>query len=83
MVPQPWRGSVVIITSTPLRVSFLGGGTDYPDHFSKHGGATLGTSIDRSTFITVTPLTRFFDHKIRISYSFLLTAAFSKFVKSR
>lgn len=59
----------MIITSTPLRVSFLGGGTDYPDHFSKHGGATLGTSIDRSTFITVTPLTRFFDHKIRISYS--------------
>lgn len=59
----------MIITSTPLRVSFLGGGTDYPEHFSKHGGATLGTSIDRSTFITVTPLTRFFDHRIRVSYS--------------
>lgn len=59
----------MIITSTPLRISFLGGGTDYPEHFSKHGGATLGTSIDRSTFITVTPLTRFFDHRLRVSYS--------------
>jgi D-glycero-alpha-D-manno-heptose-7-phosphate kinase len=59
----------MIITQTPLRASFLGGGTDYPEHFSKYRGATLGTSIDKYTYISVTPLTRFFDHRIRISYS--------------
>lgn len=59
----------MIITQTPLRVSFLGGGTDYPEYFSQHGGATLGTTIDKYTYITVTPLTEFFDYHIRISYS--------------
>lgn len=59
----------MIITRTPLRVSFLGGGTDYPEHFRQHGGATLGTSIDKYIYIMITPLTEFFDHKIRISYS--------------
>jgi D-glycero-alpha-D-manno-heptose-7-phosphate kinase len=59
----------MIITMTPLRVSFLGGGTDYPEHFRAHGGATLGVSINKYTYITVTPLTEFFDHRIRISYS--------------
>jgi D-glycero-alpha-D-manno-heptose-7-phosphate kinase len=59
----------MIITMTPLRVSFLGGGTDYPEHFSIHGGETLATSIDKYTYITVTPLTEFFDHRIRISYA--------------
>ena len=54
---------------TPLRVSFLGGGTDYPEHFSEYGGATLGGSVDKYTYITVSPLTEFFDHCIRISYS--------------
>jgi D-glycero-alpha-D-manno-heptose-7-phosphate kinase len=59
----------MIITMTPLRVSFLGGGTDYPEHFSQYGGATLATSIDQYTYITVSPLTEFFDHRIRVSYS--------------
>jgi D-glycero-alpha-D-manno-heptose-7-phosphate kinase len=59
----------MIITKTPLRISFLGGGTDYPEYFSKYGGQTLATSIDKYTYITVTPLTDFFDHRIRISYS--------------
>lgn len=59
----------MIITATPLRVSFLGGGTDYPEYFAEHGGATLGTSINKYTYITVTPLTEFFDHNIRVSYS--------------
>lgn len=59
----------MIITMTPVRVSFLGGGTDYPEHFSKHGGATLGTSIDKYVYITVSPLTNFFDHRLRVSYS--------------
>lgn len=59
----------MIITQTPLRTSFLGGGTDYPEYFGQHGGATLGTSIDKYTYITVSPLTKFFDYRIRISYS--------------
>ena len=59
----------MIISMTPLRVSFLGGGTDFPEHFAQHGGATLGTSIDKYTYITVSPLTEFFDHRIRVSYS--------------
>jgi D-glycero-alpha-D-manno-heptose-7-phosphate kinase len=59
----------MIITATPLRVSFLGGGTDYPEHFTAHGGATLATSINKYTYITVTRLTEFFDYNIRVSYS--------------
>ena len=59
----------MIITMTPVRVSFLGGGTDYPEYFEKNGGATLGTSIDKYTYITVSPLTEFFKHSIRVSYS--------------
>jgi D-glycero-alpha-D-manno-heptose-7-phosphate kinase len=59
----------MIITATPLRVSFLGGGTDYPEHFSEHGGATLAVSIDQYTYITVTRLTEFFEHRLRVSYS--------------
>lgn len=59
----------MIITMTPLRVSFLGGGTDYPEHFCQHGGATLGTSINKYTYVTVSRLTEFFDYRIRVSYS--------------
>ena len=59
----------MIITQTPLRVSFLGGGTDYPEHFREHGGATLATTIDKYTYVTVNPLTEFFDYSLRVSYS--------------
>jgi D-glycero-alpha-D-manno-heptose-7-phosphate kinase len=59
----------MIISMTPLRISFLGGGTDYPEYFREHGGQTLATTIDKYTYITVSPLTGFFDHRIRISYS--------------
>lgn len=59
----------MIITQTPLRVSFFGGGTDYPEYFTQHGGATIGSSIDKYTYVTVSPLTEFFNHRIRVSYS--------------
>lgn len=59
----------MIISMTPIRVSFLGGGTDYPEYFDRHGGATLGSTIDKYTYITVSPLTEFFDHSTRVSYS--------------
>jgi D-glycero-alpha-D-manno-heptose-7-phosphate kinase len=59
----------MIITQAPLRVSFLGGGTDFPDHFREHGGAVLATAIDRCAYVTVQPFyDRFFDHRLRISY---------------
>lgn len=57
------------MTRAPLRVSFFGGGTDYPEYFKKHGGAVLATAIDKYSYVTAnTFLSRLFDHKIRISY---------------
>ena len=62
--PQP-----VIVTRTPLRISFLGGGTDYPCHFRRHGGQSLGTTINRYSYVTVKALVDLFDHSIRVGYS--------------
>lgn len=59
----------MVITQTPVRISFLGGGTDYPDYYLRHGGATLAASINQYTTVTVHPLTRFADHDLRIHYS--------------
>lgn len=59
----------MIVTRTPLRISFLGGGTDYPDHFRHHRGQTLGVSISRYSYVTVKPLVDLFDHSIRVGYS--------------
>lgn len=60
----------MVITQTPVRISFLGGGTDYPDYFLRHGGGTtLAVSINQYTIITVHPLTRFADHQLRVHYS--------------
>jgi D-glycero-alpha-D-manno-heptose-7-phosphate kinase len=59
----------VIIARTPLRVSFFGGGTDFPNFFSRHGGAVLGTAIDKYIYHTVSHLPSWlFDHKIRFAY---------------
>jgi D-glycero-alpha-D-manno-heptose-7-phosphate kinase len=59
----------MIIVKTPLRVSFVGGGTDFPSFFSTHGGAVLGTAIDKSIYHTVFQLPSWlFDHKIRVAY---------------
>ena len=59
----------MIVTRTPLRISFLGGGTDYPDHFRQHGGQSLGTTINRYSYVTVKPLVDLFEHSIRVGYS--------------
>ncbi|MEN9654329.1 MAG: hypothetical protein RL235_441 [Chlamydiota bacterium] len=58
-----------IISRTPLRISFFGGGTDYPAYFCRHPGAVLGTTIDQYTYVSLNTLSDFFDHKLRISYS--------------
>lgn len=60
----------MLITQTPFRVSFLGGGTDYPEYFEKHGGAVLGTTIDKYAYFSMTKfLSSLFDYNLRISYS--------------
>jgi len=59
----------MVITSTPLRISFFGGGTDYPVWYREHGGAVLSTTIDKSCFITCRWLPPFFEYHSRISYT--------------
>ena len=59
----------MIITKTPFRISFFGGGTDYPDWFRENGGAVLATSIDKYCYITCRYLPPFFEYKHRIVYS--------------
>ena len=56
----------MIITKTPLRISFTGGGTDLPDYYNINGGAVVSAGINKYIYITVNPK---FDHKIRVSYS--------------
>ncbi|MBF0485535.1 MAG: kinase [Candidatus Omnitrophica bacterium] len=59
----------MIISRTPFRVSFFGGGTDYPQWFHDNPGAVLATTIDKYCYITARYLPPFFDHKSRIIYS--------------
>ncbi|HEY4901946.1 MAG TPA: hypothetical protein VIH89_00595 [Candidatus Sulfotelmatobacter sp.] len=59
----------MITTRTPLRISFFGGGTDYPVWYREHGGAVLATTIDKSCYITCRYLPPFFEYHSRISYS--------------
>lgn len=59
----------MIISRTPLRLSFFGGGTDYPAWYLKHGGEVLATAIDKYCYLTCRYLPPFFEHRIRIVYS--------------
>jgi D-glycero-alpha-D-manno-heptose-7-phosphate kinase len=59
----------MIVTSTPLRISFFGGGTDYPVWFSESGGSVLSTTIDKRCYISCRWLPPFFEYHSRISYS--------------
>lgn len=59
----------MIICRTPFRISFFGGGTDYPVWFREEGGAVLATTIDKYSYITCRYLPPFFEHKTRIAYS--------------
>ena len=60
----------MIITKTPFRISFFGGGTDYPEFFEKNGGgAVLGTAVQSFTYLSCTNFhSRLFDYSIRIAY---------------
>lgn len=59
----------MIISRTPFRISFFGGGTDYPVWYKKNSGAVLSSAIDKYCYITVRYLPPFFEHKHRIVYS--------------
>ncbi|MGE4131809.1 MAG: kinase [Bdellovibrionales bacterium] len=59
----------MVIVQSPVRISFFGGGTDYPVWFREHGGAVLATAIDKYLYIQCRKLTPFHDHKHRIIYS--------------
>lgn len=59
----------MIISRTPYRISFFGGGTDYPDWYRKHGGTVLATTINKYCYLSVRYLPPFFWHKFRIVYS--------------
>jgi D-glycero-alpha-D-manno-heptose-7-phosphate kinase len=59
----------MVITSTPLRISFFGGGTDYPVWYRQYGGAVLATAINKRCYVTCRRLPPFFEYHSRISYS--------------
>jgi D-glycero-alpha-D-manno-heptose-7-phosphate kinase len=61
----------MIITRTPFRISFFGGGTDYPLWYRQNKGAVLTTTIDKYCYISVRHLPPFFEHKHRIVYSLI------------
>lgn len=60
----------MILTRAPLRVSFFGGGTDYPVHFLKYGGAVLGSAINQYSFITASRIQSkgLLDYSVRVTY---------------
>ena len=59
----------MIITKTPFRMSFFGGGTDMEDYFKANGGAVLSTTFDKYCYVNVRHLPRFFDYSTELSYS--------------
>lgn len=59
----------MIITKTPFRMSFFGGGTDMEDYFKENGGAVLSTTFDKYCYVIVRHLPRFFDYATELSYS--------------
>jgi D-glycero-alpha-D-manno-heptose-7-phosphate kinase len=58
----------MIICRTPFRISFFGGGTDYPGWYRQHGGAVLAATIDKYCYLTCRPLPPFFEHRLRVVY---------------
>jgi D-glycero-alpha-D-manno-heptose-7-phosphate kinase len=61
----------MIISKTPLRVSFFGGGTDYYEYFEEFGGITISTTIDKYCYVTLTELPAIFDYRYQVTYSII------------
>ena len=66
---------VLIITRTPLRISFFGGGTDFPDYYEKNGGAVLSATIDKYQYITCRKLMPYWEHKHQFRYGSMYETA--------
>lgn len=58
----------MIIIRTPYRISFFGGGTDYPAWYREHGGCVLSTSINKCSFLVLRRLPEIFSYKYKIRY---------------
>jgi D-glycero-alpha-D-manno-heptose-7-phosphate kinase len=71
----------MIITRTPLRISFFGGGTDYPIWYREHGGAVLSTTIDKYCYLNCRWLPPFFEYHSRILYSHAENVAVNSAIK--
>ncbi len=59
----------MIITQTPFRMSFFGGGTDFPEFYKEHGGAVISATFDKYCYVNVRHLPRFFDYSTELSYA--------------
>lgn len=59
----------MIITQTPFRMSFFGGGTDFPGFYNEHGGAVISTTFDKFCYVSVKHLPPFFDYSTEAIYS--------------
>lgn len=59
----------MIITQTPFRMSFFGGGTDYPGFFNEYGGSVISTTFDKYCYVNTRHLPRFFDYESEIVYA--------------
>jgi D-glycero-alpha-D-manno-heptose-7-phosphate kinase len=59
----------IIISRTPVRISFFGGGTDYIEYYFRNKGAILGATINNYVYISINQMGSFFGHKIRVGYS--------------
>lgn len=59
----------MIISQTPFRMSFFGGGTDMESYFREYGGAVLSTTFDKYCYVNVRHLPRFFEYKTELAYS--------------
>lgn len=59
----------MIITRTPFRMSFFGGGTDFPGFYKEHGGAVISTTFDKYCYVNVRHLPRFFEYSTQVVYS--------------
>src|ERR1044071_8019938 len=66
----------MIISRTPYRISFFGGGTDYPTWYRQHGGAVLAATINKYCYLTCRYLPPFFQHCTRVVYS-VIAAGYS------
>ena len=72
---------MLLTSRTPFRVSFFGGGTDYPEYFARARGAVLGMAIDKYAYVSTLVLPNVIDYRYRVSYSIIETVAAASEIK--